>query len=181
VPENAKAYCTIHDLFVMQLCGLKAAKVHISDAASFGLFDLESGSFSNGFAPKIENGFAIAGNYKNIPVSVAIGDNQASVFSTLKDENDLLINVGTGSQVSIISDKVVSGENLETRPYFENKFLIVGAALCGGRAYSVLKNFYKEVLCFTGDFSDEKNFKFTSCFRIMPIAFLIFRLRLRIL
>ena len=35
---------------------------------------------------------------------VAIGDNQASVFSTLADNRDLLINVGTGSQISIVSD-----------------------------------------------------------------------------
>ena len=38
-----------------------------------------------------------------IPVSIAVGDNQASVFSTLASEDDLLLNVGTGSQVSLIS------------------------------------------------------------------------------
>ena len=149
VPENAKAYCTIHDLFVMRLCGLSSAVMHISDAASFGLFDLESGSFSNGFAPKIENGFAIAGNYKNIPVSVAIGDNQASVFSSLSSEEDILLNVGTGSQISLISNKPINGKDIETRPFFDGKYLIVGAALCGGRAYALLKNFYESFLNYT--------------------------------
>ncbi|MBE6769352.1 MAG: hypothetical protein E7548_01185 [Ruminococcaceae bacterium] len=156
VPKTAVGYCTIHDYLVMKLCGLKRPIIHSSDAASLGLYDITKNVFNYPFSDEITTDYRIAGTYKGIRVSVAIGDNQASVFSTLKDENDLLINVGTGSQVSIISDKVVSGENLETRPYFENKFLIVGAALCGGRAYSMLKNFYKEVLCFTKDFSDEK-------------------------
>ncbi len=149
VPDNATGYCTIHDLFVMQLCGLSSAVMHISDAASFGLFDLESGRFLNGFSPKIENGFAIAGEYNKIPVSVAIGDNQASVFSSLSSENDILLNVGTGSQISVISDKPINGKDIETRPFFDGKYLIVGAALCGGRAYALLKDFYKRILSYT--------------------------------
>jgi len=149
VPENAINYCTIHDLFVMELCGLKDAKMHISDAASFGLFDLESGKFSNGFNPIIEKGFAIAGEYKSIPVSVAIGDNQASVFSSLSSEEDILLNVGTGSQISLISDRPLNGKDIETRPFFDGKYLIVGAALCGGRAYAILKDFYKQLLSYT--------------------------------
>jgi sedoheptulokinase len=149
VPENAVSYCTIHDLFVMQLCGLSSAVMHISDAASFGLFNLEKGSFLNDFAPKIENGFAVAGEYKNIPVSVAIGDNQASVFSSLSSEEDILLNVGTGSQISLISSKPLSGKDIETRPFFDGKYLIVGAALCGGRAYALLKDFYKRILSYT--------------------------------
>ena len=34
--------------------------------------DLESGKFSNGFDPIIEKGFAIAGEYKSIPVLLLI-------------------------------------------------------------------------------------------------------------
>ena len=156
VPENAVSFCTIHDYLVMTLCALKAPIIHTTDAASFGLYDIENNRFTNGFSPKITNDYKIAGKYKNIPVSVAIGDNQASVFSTLKSEKDLLINVGTGSQVSFVSDHIINGENLEIRPYFDNKYLIVGAALCGGRAYSLLKDFYKAILLKNGNISDEK-------------------------
>ena len=147
VPENAVSFCTIHDYFVMTLCDLKEPLVHESDAASFGFFDVEKGEFTNGLNLSVAKDFVIAGNYKNIPVSVAIGDNQASVFSTLTDEdNGVLLNVGTGSQISVISDKKVVADNIETRPYFNGKFLIVGAALCGGRAFSYLKDFYKNVV-----------------------------------
>ncbi len=146
VPKNAVGYCTIHDWLVMKLCGLKKAKMHISDAASLGLFDLKTEKFSYNCDICVINDYMIAGSYKKIPVSIAIGDNQASVFSCLSNDTDLLINIGTGSQVSAVTNKIITAESLETRPYFENKYLVVGAALCGGRAYALLKDFYKQIL-----------------------------------
>ncbi len=140
-PENAVSYCTIQDYFVMRLCSLKTPVIHKTDFLSFG-----NGVECN--AATVTDGYILAGKYKEIPVAVAIGDNQASVFSTL-DEESVLVNVGTGSQVSVIAHEPIEAENVETRPYFDGKHLIVGAALCGGRAYSVLKKFYERVLSYT--------------------------------
>ncbi|MBQ3547430.1 MAG: hypothetical protein IJA44_03030 [Clostridia bacterium] len=159
VPQNAVSFCTITDYLVMKLCSLNEPVMHSTNAASLGLYDIKKNRFTNGFTPQIATDYQIVGEYKNIPVSVAVGDNQASVFSTLKNQGDLLINVGTGSQASIICDHIITGENLEVRPYFENKYLIVGAALCGGRAYSMLKDFYKSILCKNGDIADDKIYK----------------------
>lgn len=156
IPVEAKGFCTIHDYLVMHLCGLNSALIHISDAASFGCFDLEKGSYSCPCdVTTVINGYHIAGNYKGIPVGVAIGDNQASVFSSLADDADILLNVGTGSQISIISDRAIWGDGIETRPYFDGKYLIVGAALCGGRAYAVLKDFYKKIIGYVADADDK--------------------------
>lgn len=155
-PQEAIAYCTIHDYFVMQLCGLKRPLIHASDAASFGLYDLQNNRFDYEVNADIVTDYCIAGTYQNIPVSIAVGDNQASVFSTLADEENVLLNVGTGSQVSIISDHIVESDNIETRPYFENKFLVVGAALCGGRAYSILKDFYAQILGYVTEVTEEQ-------------------------
>ena len=146
VPQTAKSFCTIQDYFVMRLCGLTTPLVHISDAASFGLFDLEKKQFTCESNIAIAEGYRLAGEYGSIPVSVAIGDNQASGLSSLSSEGDLLINVGTGSQVSVVCDTVIKAETIETRPFFEGKYLAVGAALCGGRAYAMLKDFYKSIL-----------------------------------
>ena len=123
----------------MQLCDLKTPIIHQTNYASLG-------NGAENCNAKIVDDYYIAGNYKGIPVSVAIGDNQASVFSTLVNENDLLINVGTGSQVSVIVDKPIKSEDFETRPYFDGKYLLVGAALCGGRAYSILKTFFSKIM-----------------------------------
>jgi sedoheptulokinase len=130
--------------------------MHSSDAASLGCFNLDSLSFSYDCKAQVTGDYKIAGKYKEIPVSVAIGDNQASVLSALSGEGDVLINVGTGSQVSMISEKIVRAEGVEVRPFFEGKYLLVGAALCGGRAYAILKDFYKKILGYnTGADSDE--------------------------
>lgn len=158
-PENAVSYCTIHGYLVMRLCGLKKPVMHTSDAASFGCYDLESNRFNYACAAEITGDFRIAGKYRGIPVSVAIGDNQASVFSTLADENDVLVNIGTGSQISVISDKIADSAQIETRPYFEGKYLLAGAALCGGRAYSLLKSFYAEAFGYIKKLDDDEVYK----------------------
>lgn len=155
VPQSAISYCTIHDYFVMKLCALKKPIMHSSNAASFGCYDLKKNEFNYDCNVDITANYCIAGEYKGIPVSVAIGDNQASVFSTLAGENSVLLNIGTGSQVSIISAEPIVAENIETRPYFDGKYLVVGSALCGGRAYSLLKNFYSEILVYAKDVDDD--------------------------
>ena len=67
VPKTAENYCTIHDYFVMQLCGLKKAIIHTSDAASFGRYDLKTNSFTYDCDLNITADYTIAGTYKNIP------------------------------------------------------------------------------------------------------------------
>ena len=153
-PAEAVGYCTIHDYLVMQLCQLKKPFIHSGNAASFGCYDLKENKFNYDCNADIVTDYCISGEYKGIPVSVAIGDNQASVFSSLTDENSILLNIGTGSQVSVISNTPITAENIETRPYFEGKYLVVGSALCGGRAYSLLKDFYSDVLKYTGNVNE---------------------------
>ena len=131
-PKNAVSFATIHDYYVMNLSSLKEPILHASDAASFGCYDAEKMCFHYDYHPRVEGGYALAGEYRGIPVAVAIGDNQASVLSTAR-EGDLLINVGTGSQVSMVSPTPVYADGIEVRPYFEGKYLLVGPALCGGR------------------------------------------------
>ncbi|MBQ2613721.1 MAG: hypothetical protein IJB80_00100 [Clostridia bacterium] len=145
-PAEAVGYCTIHDYFAMTLAGRKTPLLHTSDAASFGDFDLRRNCFHHSFVGDITADFAILGSYKGVPVSVAIGDNQASVFGAVSSDEDILLNIGTGSQISVISSSIVEGENIEVRPYPGGKYLLVGAALCGGRSYSMLEKFYSDIV-----------------------------------
>lgn len=164
VPSGAECFCTIHDYFVMHLCGLKKPQIHITDAASFGLFDLKSKRFTCDNVIGFVEGYKIAGEYNNIPVSVAVGDNQASVLSSISGQDELLINVGTGSQVSVVCDDIITAHNIETRPFFENKYIAVGAALCGGRAYAMLKDFYKAILSSVTEVDDKMVYEIMSAF-----------------
>ena len=158
-PRNAVSYCTVPDYFVMKICGLKRPILHLSDAASLGCYDLENNKFNYNYTATVTSDYCIAGQYGKIPVGIAVGDNQASVFSTLADENDVLVNIGTGSQISVVSNKVSNSLDIETRPYFDGKYLLVGAALCGGRAYSLLKNFYAEAFGYIKRVDDDEVYK----------------------
>ena len=155
VPENAVTLSTIHDYLVMKLTGRKMPLMHSSDAASLGCFDLKKADFdenalakigiNRNFLPEVCNNCVIAGKDENgTPVSVAIGDNQASVIGSVADENSILVNIGTGSQVSVITDAPKILSDGETRPLNNNKFILVGAPLCGGRSFALLHKFFTE-------------------------------------
>ena len=154
VPNAAVGFCSVMDLFAMRICGLEKALTHTSVAASFGLFDVKEKCFMNeklsllgineAFLPEVTEQSKIIGSYHGIPVSVAIGDNQASVLGAVRENaSDILVNIGTGSQVSVVSDCFVCSEETEVRPFVEGKYLVCGSALCGGFAYSMLESFFR--------------------------------------
>lgn len=153
IPENAKHLCTIADYAVMQLCGLKKPLVHITNAASLGCFDIEQNCFKidNPRLPDITSEFAVAGKYNEIPVCVALGDNQASFIGSVSDADDALINIGTGSQISWLSDVHVNAYGVENRPFDGEKYLAAGCALCGGRAFAMVEKLFREIAALAAD------------------------------
>ncbi|MBQ2848802.1 MAG: hypothetical protein IJE74_11150 [Clostridia bacterium] len=153
VPGNAKYLCTIADYAVMQLCGLKKPVVHITNAASLGCFDIEKNCFTidNPRLPDVTSDFIAAGEYKGIPVCVALGDNQASFIGSVSDSDDALINVGTGSQISWLTDTPVNADGVENRPFDGKRFLAAGCALCGGRAFAMLEKLFREIASLAGN------------------------------
>lgn len=88
---------------------------------------------------------------EGIPIVASMGDNQASVLGSVQDlENTVLINIGTGSQVSVGTsnydrEKLKNQGSIEIRPCLD-KYLVVGSSLCGGRAYAMLEQFYQEIM-----------------------------------
>ena len=79
-----------------------------------------------------------------LPVFVGIGDNQASFLgSVARRDETVLVNVGTGGQVSAWSATAADDPLLETRPFPGGGFLLVSAGLSGGAAYAVLERFFR--------------------------------------
>ncbi|MBO5224513.1 MAG: hypothetical protein J6C23_08390 [Clostridia bacterium] len=151
VPKEAVGLCTIGDYIVCSLIGL-IPKMHASNGASLGLFNLKLNRFDENalkavgidpkFIPPVTSSARIAGIYNGIPVSVAIGDNQASFIGSVSDvDNGILLNVGTGSQVSATTE-YKELKHCELRPLLGSKYLAVGCSLCGGRAYALLEKFF---------------------------------------
>ena len=153
VPQKAKYLCTIADYAVMKLCGRKTPLVHITNAASLGCFDLVNNRFiiDNPRLPEVTAEFKMAGEYKGIPVCVALGDNQASFIGSVSSDENALINIGTGSQISWLSDKLVNAEGVENRPFDGNRYLAAGCALCGGRAFAMVEKLFREIANLVSD------------------------------
>lgn len=153
VPEPAKYLCTVADYAVMKLCGLKKPLVHITNAASLGCFDIENNCFNtdNPRLPDVTAEFKAAGEYNGIPVCVALGDNQASFIGSVSDSDNALINIGTGSQISWLTDSLVNAESVENRPFDGKKYLAAGCALCGGRAFAMVEKLFREIAVLSGN------------------------------
>lgn len=156
VPESACCISTIHDYIAMKLSGLCSPVTDQSDAASLGVFDMINGRFDDAallqaeIDPSILPNVAsdpVIGTYRSIPVCVPIGDNQASFFgATGGRSSGALVNIGTGSQFSVYCNTPIHCPGLELRPYPGGGYLLVGATLCGGRAYALLERFFADVV-----------------------------------
>ena len=164
VPAGACGIATIADYLGMRLTGNEKPVLHSSNGAGLGLYDLEKhvwrrdilGEYGEGgdLLPTIVNRFQPVGNYRGVPVAVAIGDNQASFLGSVRhSDEEILINMGTGGQISLLCDRILEGEELETRPFNEDGYLAVGSSLCGGRAYALLARFFSACAEAFGDAS----------------------------
>ena len=140
-PGTAVVLCTIQDYVAMALAGRSQPVTDASDAASFGLFDVERGSYDwaameragidPGMLPALF-GDRVIGTWRGRDVCAAIGDNQASFIGAGGGRRSMLVNVGTGSQFSAYSDRYVCCNGLETRPFPGGGYLVVGIPGGGG-------------------------------------------------
>ena len=156
VPEGSVKICTIMDYLAMLLCNEKEPCIHPSNAASLGLFDIPHCRFEEekmreagmdpAILPRLVKGEEIIGRTaEGIEVVIPIGDNQAGTFAMLKDPGDILINIGTSSQISMICDSFNPLGGLECRPYVGNRYLQLYAGLCGGISFAMLNRFLQDV------------------------------------
>ena len=161
VPPKSVGFCSIMDLFGMKICGLKKPITHTSVAASFGMFDVKKGKFlsdklsllgiDSEFLPSVTAESQMLGTCRGIPVAVALGDNQASFLGSVSDhQSSALVNVGTGSQISAVSEYHKPTADIDIRPFIEGKYLACGSALCGGFAYAMVESFFRNYMVSAG-------------------------------
>ncbi len=128
VPPKAQCIVTIMDYVAMRLCGNDRAIMHPSNAASFGLFDIEKGCFDleacraagidTRMLPEIASSEQLIGRTPDgIEVMIPIGDNQAGIMGLIQDERDIVINVGTSSQISMIISSLPKGSGLKSNGF----------------------------------------------------------------
>ena len=163
--DRAAHVCFIPDLAVTLLTG-RAPVSDPTNAGSSGLFDLTKADWAwqiierlrlprHLFPPikaagvprgLLKEQIANATGLPPIPVCVAAGDNQASFVGSVRvPEDSVLVNVGTGGQISATVERFVRLANVETRAFFGGDYLLVGAGLYGGRAYAYLQEFFRAI------------------------------------
>lgn len=174
VPDDAVVFCTIHDYITMLLAGLSVPVTEASDAASFGLFNVEQRCFDEKaleilgidrqMLPKLARESCVGYYNGKIPVFAAIGDNQASYLGATGGEvGCMLANVGTGSQFSVYSEAFMNCAGLETRPFPGGGYLLVGASLCGGRAYAMMESYIRDIVSRIGGVQTESCYSAMDC------------------
>jgi len=157
IQKEAVCLCTVPDFIAMRLAEKKRPVIHKSMAASLGLFSMENGSLDElaleklkmetKYLPEVaEVEAAYEPNSRRVTVSMALGDNQASFLGSVSSDSNILVNIGTGSQISIFAETYHKDVEIEYRPYIKDTYLMVGAPLCGGASYELLKSFYEKVL-----------------------------------
>jgi sugar (pentulose or hexulose) kinase len=165
LPANGTA-CFMMDYFASWLTG-KQPITDATCAASSGLLNVALGDWDQDALVALElqrslfpevrlsgerlggltsEAAAATGLPAGLPVFGGIGDNQASFLGSVGNPADsVLVNVGTGGQVAVFSDRFIWDALLETRPFPRGGFLLVSAGLAGGASYAALERFFREV------------------------------------
>ncbi len=161
VSAGGVSFCTVSDYLGMVLTGRRQPLLHSSMAASLGFFNSRESSFEReilqsvgvdlSMLPEVTGEAAVLGEYQGIPVTAAVGDNQASFLGSvgLRAET-VLLNMGTGGQISVLSDQYFEAPGIEARPFVQGKYLLAGSSLCGGRAYAILEKFLRSYIVAAG-------------------------------
>lgn len=157
VPDTAAALCNIGDFVAMQLTGCSKPHLNVTMAESFGCFDRAKGDFRRealeqlglmpALFPPVHRNDYIYGYYRSARVHAAFGDNQCSFLGSVGDlSRSVLLNVGTGQQVSCFSPEILPVTGVEIRSFFDLGYLYVGVSQNGGKCYERLIRFIESTV-----------------------------------
>lgn len=163
-PSSDGTLYTLGSYLIYRLTGNNVC--HITNAAPLGFADIqkkvwrsdmiEKLSFSNITLPVISpDDFTPVGfldhSKRQIPVYPDYGDQQVCVLGSCAGSGDVIINIATACQLSVITSAFHPGE-YEVRPYFEGSYLNTFSNMPGGRNLAVLIDLLKEsVRLLTGE------------------------------
>jgi sugar (pentulose or hexulose) kinase len=141
-----------------RLSGRSVNDVEITNAMAYGALDLETLDWNwdalehlnlaqyawPRIVPHGEVVAAINIGAREIPCYAPVGDAPVALVGAFVDEAELSINIGTGSQVSLVKPKLEFGD-FETRPFFDGQFLTTVTTIPAGRALDALVNLLVEL------------------------------------
>lgn len=154
---DAGILLTLGDYYIYRITGIFPS-MHPTNAAATGLFDLELNEWNLDYIselgykhftfPKVEEHIIFEKTINGVLFKFheAIGDQQAALLGSEIDKDKMSINMGTGSQISVISDSLLLSSEFQTRPFFNDTYLLTIPNIPCGRALSVYMRFFKEII-----------------------------------
>jgi sugar (pentulose or hexulose) kinase len=178
LPPEARRVSFIHD-WIGGVLGGQLPVTDPSDAGSSGIFDLvklnwheeiirtlrlpadllppvrESGEVIGAVSAEVASA---TGLKAGTPICNGIGDNQAGVLGSIAEpQRSVLVNLGTGGQISWSVPWFNRVEGMETRYLPYQRYMLVGASLCGGRAFAWLNDVVRAWLREFGHHADREH------------------------
>ena len=149
IPDTAASICNIGDFVAMQLAGSSTPQLNVTMAESLGCFDRDKTDFRRealeqmglmpSLFPQVHRSDFVCGYYRSARIHAALGDNQCSFLGSVGDlSRSVLLNVGTGQQVSCFSSEDLPADGVEKRSFFDMGYLYVGVSQNGGKCYECL-------------------------------------------
>jgi sugar (pentulose or hexulose) kinase len=142
---------SLPDFVLANICHT-APSTDITNAAAYGVLDLNTQDWRYDVIeklqldqllwPRIRRHGEIVGQFEidgvKLPCYTPVGDHQCAVLGTLLREDELSINVSTGSQVGLLTSALDLSSDYETRPYFDGNYLKAIIHIPAGRALNAL-------------------------------------------
>ena len=149
---------SLPDFVLANLCHT-APTTDLTNAAAHGALHLETGEWHHTLIERLDLGHlawpsiqahgSVVGTLNvdghKLPCYTPVGDHQCAVLGTLLEEDELSINVSTGSQVGVVCRQLDLSGDYQTRPYFDGRFLKAVIHIPAGRALNALVRLLTEL------------------------------------
>ena len=144
--------------FVLARLSETASGIDQTNAASHGALDLARGCWHAGVVEALGLGHlawpeihgqgtrvcTLTRQGQTFPCYAPVGDSQAALAGVLLAEDELSLNISTGSQAAVLSTKAEPGD-CAVRPFFDGKFLRLVAHVPAGLALQALLDLLCEI------------------------------------
>ncbi|MBL8154015.1 MAG: hypothetical protein JNM70_07515 [Anaerolineae bacterium] len=157
LPDQTWIPAALSDFVVANLCEA-CPQTDVTNAMAVGLLDVETLDWHQEVIgklglerirlPAIQPHGAITGwldwGGRRIPCYTPVGDYQCAILGALLQEDELSLNISTGSQVSLLKPRAEFGR-FQTRPFFDARYAITVTHIPAGRALNALVRLLSEL------------------------------------
>jgi sugar (pentulose or hexulose) kinase len=153
LPAGEILPASLPDFVVARLCGCLPS-VDATHAAAYGAYNLPTRDWHREVIgnlglerlrwPRFRATGGAVGYWNGIRCHAPVGDQQCALAGSLLADDELSLNISTGSQVAQVADGFSTGD-YQTRPYFDGRFLKTITHLPAGRALNSLVRLLSEL------------------------------------